>query len=248
MSARQRIVLPALLSLSLCACQGAQPEHGPETGHATSEVTYSLAENTGERQSPVNILSTRVEDGGAAPGLLYERCSGHVVNTGHTVKVELSSGCIARFGDKDYELKQFHFHTPSEHQLDGLTYPLELHAVHTLVGNPESYLVVGVLFKDGAESPFISRFLDATPGDPGAGPSPTEVFADLRELYTEKSRFLCYEGSLTTPPYTESVQWFILSDVREASPEQIERLNSLEGNNARHIQSLHGRKVRFSSS
>jgi carbonic anhydrase len=240
MSALARVVLPTLLSLSLCAC------HSAELDHATDGVAYSAPEDTGDRQSPVNILLTAVEGGGVAPALAYDTSPGRVVNTGHTVKVEVSPGCQARFGDEVYELKQFHFHTPSEHQLDGVTYPLELHAVHTLVGDPEAYLVVGVLFKEGAQSEFLARFLNSTP-DPGAGPSQLEVSVDLRALYTRRSPFLCYEGSLTTPPYTESVHWLILNRVHQASPEQIKRLNGLEGNNARHIQELHGRTVRSSS-
>ena len=56
--------------------------------------------------------------------------------------------------------------------------------------------------------------------------------------------YFSYAGSLTTPPYTETVNWVVLQKVFEASPEQIQRINELEGNNARQIQELYGRKVK----
>ena len=55
--------------------------------------------------------------------------------------------------------------------------------------------------------------------------------------------FYHYQGSLTTPPYTETVQWFIFKDIIEASPEQIKTISTIEGNNARHIQGVFTRVI-----
>ncbi|MCP4265745.1 MAG: carbonic anhydrase family protein, partial [Candidatus Brocadiaceae bacterium] len=57
-----------------------------------------------------------------------------------------------------------------------------------------------------------------------------------------KSYFF-YKGSLTTPPYTESVKWFVMKTIIDASPEQIQQINKIEGDNARRIQALYGRSV-----
>lgn len=62
-------------------------------------------------------------------------------------------------------------------------------------------------------------------------------------LHIDHIRYYQYRGSLTTPPYTESVEWLVLKDVFEASPEQIQRINQLEGDNARRVQALYNRVV-----
>jgi carbonic anhydrase len=59
----------------------------------------------------------------------------------------------------------------------------------------------------------------------------------------DRQSFYHYRGSLTTPPYTETVEWLLLKDIRTASPTQIATINSLEGDNARHVHALHGRVV-----
>jgi carbonic anhydrase len=121
----------------------------------------------------------------------------------------------------EYEVKQMHFHTPSEHLIDGMTFPMELHIVNQVPpvnqGDTPHYLVIAALFKMGKENKFISDFLNMPPN------------------------FYHYQGSLTTAPYTESVNWFVLKRIIEASPEQIRAINKIEGDNARHIQNKFGR-------
>jgi carbonic anhydrase len=55
--------------------------------------------------------------------------------------------------------------------------------------------------------------------------------------------FYHYQGSLTTPPYTETVQWFVFKPINTASPEQIKTISTIEGNNARHIQGIFTRGI-----
>ena len=70
----------------------------------------------------------------------------------------------------------------------------------------------------------------------------------LHDLFSINNQFTTnnfyhYQGSLTTPPYTESVKWFVFKQILEASPEQIKTISAIEGNNARHIQGIFGRSV-----
>ncbi len=146
-----------------------------------------------------------------------------------------------------------HFHTPSEHLIDGITYPMELHIVNTMQNqSPEEtteYLVIGVLFKMGKEdNKFIEEFINSIPEKAHSKKEIKTGKVKLDDLLHNVSqdkldKFYHYKGSLTTPPNTESVRWYVYKHIFTASPRQIQRINELEGNNARHVQALHGREV-----
>lgn len=150
-----------------------------------------------------------------------------------------------------YSTKQFHFHTPSEHLIDGVTYPMEMHIVNVLKDSNETnqpqYLVIGLLFKMGRENKFIREFLNLVPAEEGKDNVPAgsvhfeDLFNDIPK--TESAHYYSYKGSLTTPPYSETVSWILRKYILEASPEQIRTIEKREGNNARHIHALYSRKV-----
>ncbi len=230
-------------------CGDAVIAHSPDALSAT-EHGYSIdAVGNGLRQSPVNIRTRDVVDGDHAIEQHYGTSTERVQNKGHTVQLDYDAGSWVQFDGVRYELAQFHFHTPSEHHIDGLTFPLEMHLVHVAEakeGESPRYLVVGVLFREGMPSQFIDRFLHEIPEEAHQGKEVPEAEIDLEELIGERfedSAFYHYKGSLTTPPYTESVQWMVLERVYQVAPEQVQRLNRIEGNNARHVQSLEGRQV-----
>lgn len=249
-----RTQLIALLCVGLltlgASCKRQMPPVGEEGDKdSSSEESYALPGlDHGLLQSPVNILSDEVEGGhheisvnlhDAAPELLQ--------NKGDTIELDFPSGSTVGFDGREYELKQLHFHTPSEHQIDGVTYPMEMHVVNSAraqsPGEPPCYLVFSFLYRMGHEDPFIASFLDEVPSEEGSEAlEPGQVYlTDAgRKLEFE---YFHYRGSLTTPPYTETVEWLIATEIRQASPEQIRRINLIEGDNARHVQALFGRPV-----
>jgi carbonic anhydrase len=205
-------------------------------------------------QSPVNILSDRTEAGTHTVHLAFERRGTRsIVNKGHTVELGFPRGLSITFDDQNYSILQTHFHTPSEHRIDGITFPMEMHVVSTAPplapGAPPEYLVVGLLFKMGKASPFIDAVLRAVPTSVGDVHATQALsVADLFEGGDQDAEqalqsFFHYRGSLTTPPYSETVEWLVLKRVFEASPEQIQAINAIEGDNARPIQMLFGRTV-----
>ncbi len=137
-------------------------------------------------------------------------------NLGHTIELEFKEGSTCTVNGKNYLSRQFHFHTPSEHMIDGVTFPMEMHIVNTLTdsanSNKPSYLVVAVLFKIGAENKFIKEFLNKVPDEEGKEDTLQTGEVKLDDLFSQftgndiKSCYT-YQGSLTTPPFTESVQW-----------------------------------------
>jgi carbonic anhydrase len=234
---RPHSLLTCLVLLAGC-CGGAQPAEQDEGAvHVLPELN-----GVGLCQSPINISSLATAEGHHEVSLDYRPSHEHVINKGHTVELEYDEGSTLTLDGKVYEFRQFHFHTPSEHQIDGVTYPLEMHLVHTLRGEPEVYMVIGILFKEGPENAFLAKFLDDVPAEP-QGEVIRETTIDVRELATGDGRYYAYHGSLTTPPYTETVSWAVVARIHLASRAQIARFRALEGNNARHVQPLHGRTV-----
>src|SRR5690606_14581318 len=110
------------------------------------------------------------------------------------------------------------------------------------------YLVISVLFKMGKENEFIQEVLNRLPMHEHETTYVKHDSVHLKDLFLgdidkEFNNFYYYKGSLTTPPYSESVNWYVLKHIIEASPAQIAMINKIEGNNARHIQLKHGRLV-----
>lgn len=244
----------ALFALPACQCKQSAPEVVPTVQPAAEEAVvkpyYALPGlKHGLMQSPVNILS------GAADGEkhqiavnLHHAEPKHLKNKGTTIELEFPEGSSITFDGKEYQLKQMHFHTPSEHEIDGVRYPMEVHVVNSIEpknpDEPSLYLVMAFLYRMGEEEPFITSFLDQVPSEKGGEDLPP---GKVRLSRQGKERpigdYYHYQGSLTTPPYTETVQWLVQKEILQASPEQIRRINLIEGDNARHVQAMYGRGV-----
>ena len=214
---------------------------------------YALPKlDDGQSQSPIDIISdSTMKDNGQFISIKFKTGVVVVENLGHTIQLDFKEGSTAVAGGKTYSSKQFHFHTPSEHMIDGITYPMEMHIVNVLKDSDEKknphYLVIGLLFKMGRENTFIKEFLNVIPREEGKDtlPSGAVRFEDLFLTIPKKEEkgYYSYNGSLTTPPYSETVHWIVKKYILEASPEQITAIEKKEGDNARHVRSLYARKV-----
>lgn len=206
----------------------------------------------GFEQSPINIISAANESGKHNITLYFKDEVNKIENLGHTVQLDFAEGSTIAQDDTTFAFKQCHFHTPSEHLIDGMTYPMEMHIVNLMPNEDKNatpqYLVIGVLFKEGKENKFIADFLNSIPKNEHEATLVKTKSVKLADLFGKipnqlKGNYYNYKGSLTTPPYTESVRWYITKHIFEASAEQIEAINKVEGNNARHVQALYGRTI-----
>lgn len=206
----------------------------------------------GFEQSPINIVSTADEDGKHNITLFFKDEVNKIENLGHTIQLDFAEGSTITQDDTTFVFKQCHFHTPSEHLIDGITYPMEMHIVNLMPNEDKNatpqYLVIGVLFKEGKENKFLADFLNAIPKEENSSAQLKAGSVKLADLFGSipkeiRGHHYSYRGSLTTPPYTESVRWYITKHIFEASAAQIEAINKVEGNNARHVQALYGRTV-----
>ena len=207
-------------------------KHATEAHHK-KEALYSLPGlKHGLLQSPINILSEHSEEGEHNVTFNFKDQINKVQNLGHTVQLDFEPGSTVNVDDKTFDFKQIHFHTPAEHLIDGITYPMEMHVVNTLAGQAEEdtteYLVFSFLFKMGKENEFIKEFIGLIPGDKNESEDISTGTVNLRNIITYnpaynpkevmKSYFF-YKGSLTTPPYTESVNWYVMKTIIDASPD-----------------------------
>lgn len=172
-----------------------------------------------------------------------------IQNDGHTIVVKAPDGVIngMKIGNEPYQLLQFHMHAPSEHVIDGVHYPLEIHFVHAT--DDGKLAVLGVFVEEGEHNAEFQKILDQAPTSPsgdintGASINPALLLPGNSALFAT----WIYAGSLTTPPCTEGVHWYVIKKSITASLEQIQQFEALYDNNARFAQDLNGRQVLFSS-
>ncbi|MBE0435574.1 MAG: carbonic anhydrase family protein [Methylomicrobium sp.] len=249
-----KLYLGAAMALLASACATGRHPDTTDCSEVREKTYYALPGlDHGHIQSPINILTAEVgESSRHRITLHFQDHFRAVENLGHTVQVDFTPGSTIESDGKIYRFRQLHFHTPSEHLLDGVTYPMEMHIVNYTPPLDETdiphYLVIGVLFKMGKKNAFIQEVLDNIPKHEHETTYIKHDSVHLKDLFMENinrelNNFYYYKGSLTTPPYTESVNWFVLKHIIEASPKQIATINRIEGNNARHIQQRHNRIV-----
>lgn len=194
--------------------------------------------SAGLEQSPINILNTwPTRD---AIELDYKPSTFQVVDNGQTVQVNVERGSYAIIGGSRYELKQFHFHTPSEHLVENRPYQMEVHFVHA--NDKGELAVIGAFINPGKVHSGYRTVWDYMPVKAKEPIKPYNVTLDLRRLLPTMLTAFNYSGSLTTPPCSEKVNWNVLHATLKFSQEQIDRFKLKYPMNARPAQPLNYRK------
>jgi carbonic anhydrase len=203
---------------------------------------------TGPRQSPID-LATKAPfpvEAKDLPNLVfrYGTTKLHLVNKGHTVQADVDKGSTVEIDGAVWTLLQLHFHAPSEHSLDGLHYPMEMHLVHA-GADGKAGLVVGVFLVQGGASPAFAPLLSDLPKGKGARKDDAAVTVDLATLLPANRTYLAYDGSLTTPPCTGGIHWYVLQTPVGVTGEQMGAFVSLPHMTPtnRPVQPLAGRKI-----
>jgi len=245
----RRDVLKVFAGMALCplcasAGFGAEAHHWSYEGGTGPEKWGSLdAANgicaTGSQESPVDIAGSITAQ---LPPLEigWRKRPDTIVNNGHTIQLNCPEGGTLKVGARDYGLTQFHFHHPSEHLVDGKRFAMEAHFVHAAADT--GLAVVGVLIAPGTANAVFNKIVSTMPGEEGqtvpAGPDidPNALLPDRRAYYR-------YEGSLTTPPCSEMVDWLVLADRVEVAEADIARFAKLYPMNARPVQNRHRRFI-----
>ncbi len=199
-----------------------------------------LACEAGNRQSPVNITMTHHGDHHQSLVFHYNTSQLHEINNGHTIQVSHVSGCRVDLNDRQYKLRQFHFHSPSEHHIEGQAFPMEMHLVHQ--DESGHVLVIAVMMKADASKPVLKKLWKWLPNQVGQEVS-IPLKLSLTEILPTSSHHYAYSGSLTTPPCTEGVQWIVLKEPMHVTQQDVDEFVHIIGHNARPIQPRRGRHI-----
>jgi carbonic anhydrase len=191
-------------------------------------------------QSPVNITGVKEDKTLSAIGFDYSTTPVEIVNNGHTIQFSCAPGSKLSIGDTQYELLQFHYHGLSEHEVEGEHYQLEVHFVHK--ATDDNYAVVGLFIEEGEENPLFSSFLSHFPHEKGTYEN-LSTSLELSTFFPENKSYYHYSGSLTTPPCSEVVNWYVLKNTITASADQISEFQHILHNNYRPVQELNDRTI-----
>ena len=213
-------------------------ETGPE--HWAAEDPSFATCGAGTLQAPIDIEGAARK---ALPPIEFSyRPIPLIVNdTGHSFQVNAPAGSGGiTVGNEHYDLVQFHFHDPSEERLHGQRYSMVAHLVHK--NDKGELAVVAVLLRSGSGNAFLKPVFDHFPvGKKEA--SVAGATLDLAKFVPAQHGYYTFEGSLTTPPCSEHVRWFVLKTPVEVSPAQLGQFAARYDHNARPIQPLNGREI-----
>jgi carbonic anhydrase len=239
-------VLAGMVLCPLCAATGYASEgHWGYEGEAGPDKWGGLDAadapcSAGGQQSPINITGAI----NARQPMLkvgWSKRPDTIVNNGHTIQLDFAEGDTLRLGDRSFALKQFHFHHPSEHLVEGKRFAMEAHFVHAAESGG-GLAVVGAFIEPGRRNSVFNKIVStmaATEGPPvAADPS-----IDPNGLLPVRRDYFHYEGSLTTPPCSETVDWLVLARPVEVAEADIARFAKLYPMNARPVQLLDRRFI-----
>lgn len=202
--------------------------------------------NAGKEQSPIDIRDARKSD---LPAIRFEYKSGplKIINNGYVaVRVNYApgNGNFLIVGDKRYELTQFHFHRPSEEYIHGKPYDMVAHLMHQ--SSDGKVAAVAVLLKEGSANATVQQLWKYMPQTEGKEELIAGVEVNPVGLLPHDTAYYTYVGSLTAPPCTEGVTWFVLKTPMDVSAEEISAFAKLYPHDVRPLQPLNGRVVQES--
>ncbi|MFE7835549.1 carbonic anhydrase [Streptomyces sp. NPDC057474] len=196
----------------------------------------------GKEQSPIDLDDDKAVEAPVSKAITidYRPVTAELVNNGHTVQANVSEGSGIVIDGTSYDLKQFHFHLPSEHTEDGEHAEMEVHFVHA---NQDGALaVVGVLMEARAGDSAFSDLFAKLPAEEGATERITKSFDLTAFLPGDRDQYR-YDGSLTTPPCAEGVKWTVLKEEVPVSPGEVAAYEELFPKSNRPTQPVNDREV-----
>ena len=210
---------------------------------AALESDYSACK-LGKLQSPIDLRDNVVKKG-ALPAIAfdYKPSALRIIDNGHTIQMNYAPGSFIAVQGKRYELVQFHFHKPSEEKINGKSADMVAHLVHK---NADGNLaVVAVLLKTGQANKLVETLWKNLPPEKERETAVEGVQVNAADLLpAKKAGYYTFTGSLTTPPCSEGVTWFVLKTPGYISSTELARFAQLYPMNARPTQPLNGREIR----
>ena len=219
-------------------CWGYEAENGPELWEKLSPE-YGLC-GVGIHQSPIDIVNPTPTK---LPVITfnYQSTALNIRNTGNTIEVVYPEGSWIEIDGTKYHLLQFHFHAPSEHTVSGNPYDMEMHLVHK--SEDGTLAVIGVLIESGSINTAFVPLWHYLPSTAGESEQIQDITLNVLNLLPNPKHTYRYTGSLTTPPCSEGVKWFVLTTPVKMSQSQIAAFKAILNGNNRPVQPLNDREL-----
>lgn len=215
---------------------------GAEGPDHWSELCTGYSDCAGVSQSPVDIRNTVLDASLAAIPKSYTNSKTAILNNGHTIQFTYDGGSSITVNGEQYDLLQFHFHTSSEHTVNGASHPMEVHLVHKNAATGK-LAVIGVFIDEGAENTLLTKFMSHLPEQHDETYSSSDTYT-ASDLLPAGQGYYTYPGSLTTPPCSEIVTWIVMKNHIEASAAQIQKIESIEHENNRPLRPIGSRTIK----
>lgn len=227
------ITIASLFNVAQASEWGYEGEHSPEHWGNVS-ATCAMGVN----QSPINLNT--ITDAKLAPlDIQYAGKVTALSNNGHTLQATIEGSNSFTIDGIEFDLKQFHFHTPSENEINNKSYPLEGHFVHA--DKDGSLAVIAVMFDMGEQNAQLASLIETLPKT-GETVDLAQPF-DVKDMLPSYSSYYRFNGSLTTPPCSEGVRWFVLKEAKSLSEGQEQLMSDVMGENNRPLQAKNARVV-----
>lgn len=244
-----RVVCCVFVVIVSSSAQQQHPQHNWDYGdsHGPShwgDLSPEFAQcSMGHHQSPIDIRNPQKA---ALPAIEFHYSPSplHIIDNGHTIQVNYAPGSFMLVGEKKYVLRQFHFHWPSEEKINGRSFDMTLHLVH--MDEDGKLAVVAILLNEGEDNPLIRELWNYLPREKEKEELLEKVHIDISRALPSDRGYYTFSGSLTTPPCTEDVTWFVLKHPVTVSAAEIKQFSQLYRNDARPTQPLYDRVVQES--
>jgi carbonic anhydrase len=237
------VPLAALFAVCMPLAAGDAPHwtYSGETGpDRWAELGPQFSACAGKNQAPIDLAHPI--DAKLKPiAFSYKAGGSEMLNNGHTVQVNYVAGSSITVDGVQFDLKQFHFHSPSENHVNGKSFVMEAHLVHA--DKDGNLAVVALLFNEGLENKALAKIWSSIPKKAGDKVPLAAPFA-VAELLPSSHDYFRFNGSLTTPPCTEGVRWLVMKKPLLASKAQVEAFaHAIHHPNNRPIQPVNARPV-----
>jgi len=245
---KKRIIGAALIIFGLYlipTVSAGETAHWGYSGHEGPEHWGELDPNfflcsKGKNQSPVN-LTEMIESDLPPIKINYKSGGNEILNNGHTIQVNYDPGSTIIVDGNEFELKQFHFHSPSENTIEGHAYPMEAHFVHA--DKDGRLAVIAVMFKYGEKNTELEKAWAHIPNNAGEKRALSK-HVDANILLPHDHDYFRFNGSLTTPPCSEGVLWIVMKYFHTTSKQQIDTFTQIMHHpNNRPVQPVNARAI-----
>ncbi|MFZ0395870.1 MAG: carbonic anhydrase family protein [Terracidiphilus sp.] len=233
--------------MGMCAAAGAQTtpwsylgKDGP-MNWGKLDPAYRACRD-GHAQSPIDIRGAHLNKALPALEFHYIGEAMTVENNGLSIVVHPDPGSSFTYDGVRYDLKEMVFHRPSETAVHGRLDDMDVEFLHQSRDGQQAVIEVRLVVDMGEANATLAMLWGHLPANPGA----TERITDMVNpggLLPGDYGYWTYTGSLSTPPCTEGVRWFVMEQELSVSRTQLQQYTDMFRVSSRPLQDGHGRRI-----